>query len=125
MEKRELTSRTSVEAVLAGIWAAVLKLERVGIYDNFFELGGDSILGIQIIARANQAGLRLTTKQLFQHQTVAELAAVAGTTPAVRAEQGVVVGRYLSHPFNSSFSNKVLLTRTTIVRRCCWKCSSP
>jgi len=38
----------------------VLELEQVGIYDNFFELGGDSILSIQIIARANQAGLQVT-----------------------------------------------------------------
>ena len=103
VEKHGLTSRTPVEAVLAGIWAAVLKLERVGIYDNFFELGGDSILSIQIIARANQAGLRLTTRQLFQHQTVAELAAVAGTTPAVRAEQGVVVGAVPLTPIQQRF----------------------
>jgi hypothetical protein len=48
--------RTQTEEVLAGIWADVLGLERVGIHDNFFELGGDSILSIQIIARANQAG---------------------------------------------------------------------
>jgi len=46
---------------IAEIWAQVLELEQVGIYDNFFELGGDSILSIQIIARANQAGLQLQT----------------------------------------------------------------
>ena len=83
--------RTPIEKILAEIWAEVLRLERVGVHDNFFELGGDSILSIQIIARANQAGLRLTPKQLFQHQTVAELA-TAGTTPAVQAEQGPVTG---------------------------------
>ena len=83
--------RTPVEKILAEIWAEVLRLERVGVHDNFFELGGDSILSIQIIARANQAGLRLTPKQLFQHQTVAELA-TAGTTPAVQVEQGPVTG---------------------------------
>ncbi|HEY7492545.1 MAG TPA: amino acid adenylation domain-containing protein, partial [Candidatus Tectomicrobia bacterium] len=60
---------TPTEATLASIWAAVLGLERVGVKDNFFTLGGDSILSIQIIARAHQAGLRLTPKQLFQHQT--------------------------------------------------------
>jgi non-ribosomal peptide synthase protein (TIGR01720 family) len=103
VEKRGLASRTSVEAVLAGIWAAVLKLERIGIYDNFFELGGDSILSIQIIARANQAGIRLTTRQLFQYQTVAELAAVAGTTPAVQAEQGLVVGAVPLTPIQQRF----------------------
>jgi amino acid adenylation domain-containing protein len=70
---------TPVESTLASIWAEVLGLERVGVHDNFFELGGDSILSIQIIARANRAGLRLTPKHLFQHQTIAELAMVANT----------------------------------------------
>jgi amino acid adenylation domain-containing protein/non-ribosomal peptide synthase protein (TIGR01720 family) len=84
--------RTPVERILAGIWAAVLGLERVGVHHNFFELGGDSILSIQIIARANRAGLRLTPKQLFQHQTIAALATVAGTPPALQAAPGPVTG---------------------------------
>ena len=92
LEVPYVAPRTPREEVLAGIWADVLGLEQVGIHDNFFELGGDSILSIQIIARANQAGLRLTLKQLFQHQTVAELAAAAGTTPALQADQGLVTG---------------------------------
>jgi amino acid adenylation domain-containing protein/non-ribosomal peptide synthase protein (TIGR01720 family) len=84
---------TEVEKRLAEIWAGVLGLERVGVHDNFFELGGDSILSIQIIARANHSGLCLTPKDLFQHQTIAGLAAVAGAgrrTP--EAEQGRVQG---------------------------------
>ncbi|HEY5868694.1 MAG TPA: condensation domain-containing protein, partial [Candidatus Tectomicrobia bacterium] len=84
--------RTTAESTLAGIWAEVLRLERVNIHDNFFELGGDSILSIQIIARANQAGLRLTSKQLLQQQTIAELATVACLTTAIQAEQGLVLG---------------------------------
>ena len=83
---------TPAQSTLAGIWAEVLGLKQVGIHDNFFELGGDSIRSMQIVARANRAGLRLTLKQLFQHQTIAELVAVAGTTPAVQAEQGLVTG---------------------------------
>ncbi len=69
--------RTEVEAGLAGIWQAVLGVDRVGVRDNFFELGGDSILSLQIIARARRAGLKLTPRQVFEKQTVAELAAVA------------------------------------------------
>jgi amino acid adenylation domain-containing protein/non-ribosomal peptide synthase protein (TIGR01720 family) len=84
--------RTSVERTLASIWAAVLRRDRVGVHDNFFELGGDSILSIQIVARANQAGLRLTPRHLFQRQTIAELAAIAGTLPIVQADQGLVSG---------------------------------
>ncbi|MDT5271395.1 MAG: hypothetical protein QOH49_3581, partial [Acidobacteriota bacterium] len=87
--------RTPEEVTLAEIWSQVLGVERVSINDNFFHLGGDSILSIQIIARANQAGLRLMPKQLFQHQTVAELAAAAavvvGAAPTL-AEQGLVSG---------------------------------
>ncbi|MDN3054833.1 non-ribosomal peptide synthase/polyketide synthase [Streptomyces sp. SRF1] len=69
--------RTPVERRLAEVWADVLGLERVGVADNFFDLGGDSILSIQVVSRARQAGLRITTKDLFGHQTVAALATVA------------------------------------------------
>ncbi|MGK4003930.1 amino acid adenylation domain-containing protein [Sorangium sp. So ce1036] len=73
---------TDVEAELARIWAAVLGRERVGRHDNFFELGGDSILSLQVVSRAKQAGLRLTARQMFQHQTLAALAAAAGVASA-------------------------------------------
>src|SRR5262249_49724511 len=69
--------RTAAEKVLADIWADLLRLERVGIHDNFFELGGDSILSIRMIARANQAGLNLTTRDVYRLQTVAEHAAAS------------------------------------------------
>ncbi|HDQ71157.1 MAG TPA: amino acid adenylation domain-containing protein, partial [Chloroflexi bacterium] len=87
-------ARTPTEKLLRDIWADVLGLERLGVHDNFFDLGGDSIISIQIIARANQAGLRLTPKQIFQHQTVAELAAVSGAAVAISTEheQGPVTG---------------------------------
>lgn len=69
----------AVEAMLAAIWAEVLRVERVGVHDNFFSLGGESILAIQVAIRAHKAGLAITPRQLFQHQTVAELALVART----------------------------------------------
>ena len=65
-----------VEEQLAQIWSAVLKLDSVGSDDNFFDLGGDSILVMQIVSRAARAGLRVTPKLIFKHQTIAELAAV-------------------------------------------------
>ncbi|MDX6271983.1 MAG: hypothetical protein QOD28_3206, partial [Acidobacteriota bacterium] len=70
--------RTAVEALLCRVWAEVLGREQVGIHDNFFELGGDSILSIQIGARAAQHGLTLTTRELFEHQTIAALGEAAG-----------------------------------------------
>ncbi|MFM5942540.1 MAG: phosphopantetheine-binding protein, partial [Dolichospermum sp.] len=78
-----IAPRTPTEAVLTNIWQEVLRLEKIGIEDNFFELGGDSILSIQIIARANQKGVQITTKQLFQYQTIAQLATVTSHTNAV------------------------------------------
>ena len=66
---------TETEQVLAKVWAASLGLERVSVKSNFFELGGDSIGIIQIVARVNAAGFRLTTKQMFQSPTISELAA--------------------------------------------------
>ncbi|MGD1932583.1 MAG: amino acid adenylation domain-containing protein, partial [Leptolyngbyaceae cyanobacterium] len=74
--------QTPIEQALAKIWAAVLRLEAVGVQDNFFELGGDSILALQMVSRAAQAGLSLSPRQIFQHQTIAELATVVGTTTA-------------------------------------------
>ena len=59
------------------IWADVLKVEQVGVNDNFFDLGGDSILGTLILARAAQAGVKLSPRELFEHQTIAALSNVA------------------------------------------------
>ncbi|MEH2279378.1 MAG: amino acid adenylation domain-containing protein [Nostoc sp.] len=87
-----VSPHTHTQEVLAKIWQDVLVLKKVGIHDNFFELGGDSIISMQIIAKANQSGLKLTPKQLFQHQTIAELAAVAGIINSVKSEQGLVTG---------------------------------
>ncbi len=71
-----------VENTLATIWQDVLKVAQVGVHDNFFELGGDSILSLQIIARAKRQGLKLTPRQLFEKQTIAQLAQVAKAVTA-------------------------------------------
>jgi non-ribosomal peptide synthase protein (TIGR01720 family) len=92
-----------VEEVLAGIWGEVLGVERVGVTDNFFELGGDSILSIQVVARASQAGLHLTARDIFQRQTVAELAEVARPATELDAEQGVVAGEVRLTPIQRWF----------------------
>ncbi len=63
-----------VEEQLAQIWSDVLKREAVSTDDNFFDLGGDSILVMQIVSRAARAGLCLTPRLIFKHQTIAELA---------------------------------------------------
>ncbi|MGJ7564544.1 amino acid adenylation domain-containing protein [Variovorax sp. GB1R11] len=63
-----------VEQALATIWAEVLGVPRVGRTDNFFELGGDSILSLKVTARAARAGVHLTPRQMFEHQSVARIA---------------------------------------------------
>ncbi|HEY0092714.1 MAG TPA: condensation domain-containing protein, partial [Archangium sp.] len=95
--------RDEVEQKLASIWAQVLRVERVGIHDNFFELGGDSISSLQVIARARQVGLHLSPKQLFQRQTVAELAPLAAAAKAIQSEQGLVVGPVPLTPIQRAF----------------------
>ncbi|MBD1924287.1 amino acid adenylation domain-containing protein [Microcoleus sp. FACHB-831] len=95
--------KTTTEELLARIWSEVLRIERVGIHDNFFELGGDSILSIQIISKANQAGLQLTPKLLFQHQTIAKLAAVVGTNQTIQSEQNLIVGQVPLTPIQHWF----------------------
>jgi amino acid adenylation domain-containing protein/non-ribosomal peptide synthase protein (TIGR01720 family) len=95
--------RTAVEEILAKIWSQVLGIDRVGIYDNFFDLGGDSILSIQAIAKAKQAGIQLTTSQIFDRQTIAELAAVAGNAPIIEAQQEAIAGSLPLTPIQTWF----------------------
>ena len=77
--------RTPHEQILCGLFAEVLGLERVGIDDGFFALGGDSIMWIRLVSRARQAGLIITPRVVFQHQTVAALAAAASPLEAAAA----------------------------------------
>jgi amino acid adenylation domain-containing protein/non-ribosomal peptide synthase protein (TIGR01720 family) len=84
--------RSAAELTLAAIWGELLGLDRVGIRDNFFALGGDSILSLQVVTRANQAGLHITPRQMFLHQTISELAAAVDGSPAPAVEQGPVTG---------------------------------
>ncbi len=91
-EPTYLAPRTPVEQELARIWAEVLGVERVGIGNNFFELGGDSILSIQVVSRARQAGLRLASRDMFVHQTIAELATAVGVAPPPAAIEQEVSG---------------------------------
>ncbi|VVN21638.1 Linear gramicidin synthase subunit D [Pseudomonas fluorescens] len=83
--------QSDLEQRIAAIWQDVLKLPQVGLHDNFFELGGDSIISIQVVSRARQLGIRLSPKDLFQHQTVQRLAQVAqvGTSESVVDQQAV------------------------------------
>jgi amino acid adenylation domain-containing protein len=71
-----VAKHTKIEKTLMKIWADVLQVEQVGVNDNFFDLGGDSILGTLILARAAQAGVKISPRELFEHQTIAALSNV-------------------------------------------------
>jgi aryl carrier-like protein len=79
-EQPYVPPRTTTEELLCAVWQDVLHAERVGIDDNFFDLGGDSILTIQVIVKARAVGLELSVQQLFQYQTVQELAQALEST---------------------------------------------
>ncbi|OTH36587.1 non-ribosomal peptide synthetase [Pseudomonas aeruginosa] len=96
--------RSELEQRLAAIWADVLKLGRVGLDDNFFELGGDSIISIQVVSRARQAGIRLAPRDLFLHQTIRGLAGVAVEGRGLAsAEQGPISGSTPLLPIQQMF----------------------
>ncbi|WP_434032432.1 non-ribosomal peptide synthase/polyketide synthase [Pseudomonas aeruginosa] len=103
--QRDYTApRSELEQRLAAIWADVLKLGRVGLDDNFFELGGDSIISIQVVSRARQAGIRLAPRDLFLHQTIRGLAGVAVEGRGLAcAEQGPISGSTPLLPIQQMF----------------------
>ncbi|MFF2305172.1 amino acid adenylation domain-containing protein [Streptomyces sp. NPDC058128] len=74
------TPSTPAETALAALFADVLGLPTVGVHDSFFELGGDSIVAIQLVNRAREAGLAITPRDVFRSRTVAALARTAGET---------------------------------------------
>ena len=88
----------AIEEILAGIYAQVLGLERVGVDDSFFELGGDSILSMQVVARARAAGLTCRPRDIFVEQTVARLARVVAVADGAGGPIDEGVGPVLATP---------------------------
>ncbi|PWB29002.1 non-ribosomal peptide synthetase, partial [Pseudomonas sp. SDI] len=107
-----IAPHSELEQRIAAIWQDVLKVERVGLADNFFELGGDSIISIQVVSRARQAGIRFTPKELFQHQTVQGLARVARKgDEGMSLDQGPVTGTAPLLPFQHVFFDTAIPAR--------------
>ena len=92
VEQEYVPPRNDIEEKLAEIWGDLLGLKQVGVQDNFFDLGGDSIINIQIVSRANQAGLRFSPKELFDHPTIAALSTVVTADSQSPSDNGVVSG---------------------------------
>ncbi|MDF0752669.1 amino acid adenylation domain-containing protein, partial [Marinobacter sp. 71-i] len=101
--------RGDTEQTLAALWQDVLGVAQVGRHDNFFALGGDSILSLRIIAKARAAGLELTPRDLFERQTVADLAQAVRTLEEA-VEQCVYMGRDIPlTPIQHWFFNQALV----------------
>ena len=108
----------AVEEILAGIYAQVLGLERVGVDDSFFELGGDSILSMQVVARARAAGVVCRPRDIFVEQTVARLARVAGVADGAAGvdRRGCRAGG--GHPDHALAAQRGGPGRSSSTRRC-------
>ncbi|NER13683.1 hypothetical protein GWK08_09555 [Leptobacterium flavescens] len=92
------------EEILIKIWEEVLNFSPISVNDNFFEIGGDSILSIQIIAKARKAGIELQANQLFDNQTIAELALFAKSQDAnTETEEKAIEGQVELTPIQHWF----------------------
>lgn len=96
-----------VENALVKVWAEVLGVERVGIHSNFFDLGGDSITSLQVLAKARERGLHITTKDVFRFPTVKQLAEVARTRPASTPSDEPTQGRAALSPAQAWFFDRI------------------
>ncbi|MFL5540370.1 MAG: non-ribosomal peptide synthetase, partial [Longimicrobiaceae bacterium] len=85
---RYVAPRTPTEEVLAGIWAEVLRLERVGVEESFFELGGHSLLATRVVSRVRDVfAIELPLRALFESPTVAGLALQVEKLVLARVEE--------------------------------------
>lgn len=122
-ESTQARALTSLEKRLCEIWAKVFRRESVGPEENFFDLGGDSIITLQISSRANQVGIRVTPKQIWQCKTVAGLAAVAGISQNGDVDQKTVSGVVPLLPiqrwfFGNQFENPHHWNQSVVLEPC-------
>lgn len=96
-------AQSSTERRLLEIWEDVLGIEGIGVDDGFFDLGGDSILCLQVVSKANQAGLSISLNELMQHRTIRALARHTKESAPTRATQGPVVGEGVLTPIQEWF----------------------
>ncbi|MFF4139715.1 amino acid adenylation domain-containing protein, partial [Streptomyces mirabilis] len=101
--------RTPREETLCGLFAGVLGLDSVGVDESFFDLGGDSIVAIQLVARARAVGVVFSARDVFRWRTVEALAVVAATAETASGEveaAGEAVGEVPATPVVALFAER-------------------
>ncbi|WP_405163080.1 phosphopantetheine-binding protein [Nocardia sp. NBC_01499] len=81
-EVADAATRSPIEAELVTIWREVFDNAGIGVTDSFHVLGGDSITSLRVAVRADAAGIRITSRQILEEETIERLARVAGTSDA-------------------------------------------
>lgn len=104
-EKKYQAAKSDIEKTLVLIWADLLNIEpsKIGVDDNFFSLGGDSILSIQLVSKARQTGIILSIKDIFEFQSIRQLAVKVKSNKKVDAPQQAIVGSMTLLPIQYEF----------------------
>ena len=101
--------QTETEKALVAIWSEMLHVESPGLNDDFFNLGGHSLLAIKIISRIRDVfGVDLPTQTLFEHPTIAGLAAVISESNNAKAGAGKIERRRQTGPSILSYAQEQL-----------------
>jgi acyl carrier protein len=104
--------KTPKEEILYLLFVEVLGIETVGIDDSFFALGGDSIGSIRLVGKAHKAGLSITTRDVFQYQSIEKLAMVAREGEAETAQEAKAASESASENQKSSPADTPLVSLT-------------
>ena len=95
--------KSDIEKRLVQLWQDILELPNIGVNDNFFEIGGDSILSIQITAKARKQGIKINSNQIFEHQSIAELAMFVSIKEEENTDNNEIFGEVPLFPIQKWF----------------------
>ena len=123
-EREYIAPSSTLEEKLCAIWAATLRLDKVGVTDDFFNLGGDSIQSIQLSSRMRKAGITASVKDIFAYRTISRLAKMITTEASgsdILSEQGPLSGDIACLPIQqwfltSDFANKNYYNQSFLIR---------
>ncbi|MBO3458681.1 non-ribosomal peptide synthetase [Aetokthonos hydrillicola Thurmond2011] len=110
LQRQYVAPQNETQRILAEIWERVLRISPIGIEDDFFELGGDSLLAMQIVAKARVIGIYFTPSDLFNYSRIVELTAQIGRAKTVADTQTIsVTGEIPLTPIQEWFFKQPLI----------------